>query len=124
MAIFFPNEQNRRGLQSVVSQIRSEVNGPLKKKIDLHFVMSNVPDLDDEDEILEREIKQFEQSLGFDSPSAVIHHYDSLALLEQVTFVKERPRSRLAKEYAELALAIVRKNLEDREGALSFWIEL
>jgi tetratricopeptide (TPR) repeat protein len=120
VAIFFPNEQNRRGLQSVVSQIRSEVNGPLKKKIDLHFVMSNVPDLDDEDEILEREIKQFEQSLGFDSPSAVIHHYDSLALLEQVTFVKERPRSRLAKEYAELALAIVRKNLEDREGALSF----
>jgi MinD-like ATPase involved in chromosome partitioning or flagellar assembly len=119
VAFFFPNEQNRRGLQSVVSQIRDEVTGPLKKRIDLHFVMSNVPDLDDEDEILEREIKQFETSLGFVSPSAVIHHYDSLALLEQVTFVKERPRSRLAKEYAELAMAIVRRNIEDREGALA-----
>jgi MinD-like ATPase involved in chromosome partitioning or flagellar assembly len=120
VAFFFPNEQNRRGLQSVVSQIRDEVTGPLKKRIDLHFVMSNVPDLDDEDEILEREIKQFEKSLSFASPSAVIHHYDSLALLEQVTFVKERPRSRLAKEYAELAVEIVRRNIEDREGALAF----
>jgi MinD-like ATPase involved in chromosome partitioning or flagellar assembly len=120
VTFFFPNEQNRRGLQSIVSQIREESKGPLKKKIDLHFVMSNVPDLDDEEEILENEMRRFEESLGFDSPSAVIHHYDSLALLEQVTFTIKRPRSRLAKEYRRLALTIVRKNLEDRIGALAY----
>lgn len=120
LAFFFPNEQNRRGLQSVVEEIRNEINGPLKKQIDLHFVMSNVPDLDDEDEIIDKEIRKFQETLGFESPSAVIHHYDSLALLEQVTFVVERPRSRLAKEYAELTSAIVLGNLEDREGALAF----
>jgi MinD-like ATPase involved in chromosome partitioning or flagellar assembly len=120
VTLFFPNEQNRRGLQAVVSQIRGELTGPLKKQIELHFVMSNVPDLDDEDEILASEVEQFELTLDFQSPTAIIHHYDSLALLDQVTFVRERPRSRLAKEYKELTLAIVRKNLEDREGALAF----
>ena len=120
VAFFYPNEQNRRGLLSIVSQIREEAKGALKKKIDLHFVMSNVPDLDDEEEILESEMKRFEESLDFEQPAAIIHHYDSLALLEQVTFAIERPRSRLAKEYGELVLTIVRKNLEDRVGALAF----
>jgi tetratricopeptide (TPR) repeat protein len=120
VAFFFPNEQNRRGLQTVVSQVRNELSGPLKKRIELHFVMANVPDLDDEDEIVASEIAQFERTLDFEYPTAIIHHYDSLALLEQVTFVRERPRSRLAKEYKDLTSAIVRKNLEDREGALSF----
>jgi cellulose biosynthesis protein BcsQ len=120
VALFFPNEQNRRGLQSIVTQIRGEFAGPLKRKIELHFVMSNVPDLDDEDEILAGEVELFERTLDFESPTAIIHHYDSLALLEQVAFVRERPRSRLAKEYRDLTSAIVRKNLEDREGALAF----
>jgi tetratricopeptide (TPR) repeat protein len=118
--LFFPNEQNRRGLQSIVSQIRSEAKGPLKKKIDLHFVMSNVPYLDDEEEILEGELQRFAESLDFPFPSAVIHHYDSLALLEQETFNITHPRSRLAKEYADLTTAVVRVNLEDRLGALAF----
>jgi MinD-like ATPase involved in chromosome partitioning or flagellar assembly len=123
VVFFFPNEQNRHGLSSIVSQIRAESRRPqrsVRNKIDVHFVMSNVPDLDDEEEILENEIKRFEQSLEFAAPSAIIHHYDSLALLEQVTFTVARPRSRLAREYAELTLAIIRKNIEDREGALEF----
>ena len=117
---FFPNEQNRRGLQSIVSQIRGEAKGPLNRKIDLHFVMSNVPYMDDEEEILENELQRFEESLGFPFPSAVIHHYDSLALLEQETFSITHPRSRLAKEYADLTLSIAQINLEDRVGALAF----
>lgn len=120
VTLFFPNEQNRRGLVSIIPQIRAEAKGPLKKKIDLHFVMSNVPDLDDEDEILENEIGKFESSLDFTDLTAVIHHYDSLALLEQVTFTVKRQRSRLAKEYAGLAFAIIRQNIQDREGALAF----
>lgn len=123
VVFFFPNEQNRSGLSAIVSQIRAEARRPErsgKNKIDVHFVMSNVPDLDDEEEILENEMRRFEQSLEFSAPSAVIHHYDSLRLLEQVTFTVARPRSRLAKEYIKLTLAIVRKNIEDREGALDF----
>ena len=118
--LFFPNEQNRRGLELIVEQIRGEASPPRKRKILIHFVMSNVPDLDDEDEILRNEIRKFEQSLTFGSPTVVIHHYDSMALLDQVTFARARPRSRLAKEYSELADAIVKNNLEDRVGALAF----
>jgi MinD-like ATPase involved in chromosome partitioning or flagellar assembly len=120
---FYPNEQNRLGLSSIVSQIRKETTSPLDNKdrrIQLHFVLANVPDLDDEDEILRNEMSRFEESLEFAGPSAIIHHYDSLALLDQVTFTVSRRRSRLAKEYVELTLAILRKNIEDREGALAF----
>ena len=37
------------GLVDVVRDIRAEGESPRKRKIELHFVMSNVPDLDDED---------------------------------------------------------------------------
>ena len=43
--LFFPNEQNLRGLTKVVQDIRAEASGPRVKEIDLHFVMSNVPDV-------------------------------------------------------------------------------
>ena len=53
VAMFFPNEQNLRGLTPVVQAIREDrEGGPLNKRIDLLFVMGNVPDLDDEDAIL------------------------------------------------------------------------
>ena len=44
--LFFPNEQNRRGLDKVVRDIRGEAKPPRNKDIRTHFVMSNVPDLD------------------------------------------------------------------------------
>src|ERR1044072_3405661 len=50
--LFFPTDQNLRGLPKVVGDIRAESSGPRKSAIDLLFVMSNVPDLDDEDQIL------------------------------------------------------------------------
>jgi tetratricopeptide (TPR) repeat protein len=117
---FFPNEQNRRGLAAVVDQIRSEAEGPLHKEIKLHFVMSNVPDLDDEDEILAANVKRLRETLKYDELAATIHHYNSLLLLDQAIFIVERPRSRLAQEYKELARRIRRANLADREGALEF----
>ena len=46
----FPNERNLRGLTEVAGDIRTELDGPRKERIDLHFRMSNVPDLDDEDQ--------------------------------------------------------------------------
>ena len=54
----------------------------------------------------------------------VINHYDSLKLLKHPLFVLERPRSRLAEQYRALTAAVVRGNVEDREGALARLREL
>ena len=118
--LFVPNDQNLRGLTTIVQDIRSEAEIPREKEIDLHFVMSNVPDLDDEDRVLEKKTDAFRQKLGFGGEPLVLHRYDSLSLLNQVIFAKDRPRSRLAKEYREVVEEIVRRNLADRDGALHY----
>jgi cellulose biosynthesis protein BcsQ len=118
--LFFPNEQNLFGLKKVVSNIRKETQGPRKKNIQLHFVTSNIPDLDDEDLILENRMRSFRETLGYQALSGIIHRYDSLALLNQMIFTRDRPRSRLAQEYRELVRTIVQHNPEDREGVLDF----
>lgn len=117
---FFPNEQNRRGLETVVRQIRGKSATTRKKSIKLHFVMSNVPELDDEEGFLANNVARLKESLKFDNFSAVVHHYPSLALLTQSVFTLDRPRTRLAEEYRALTLAIRRDNLEDREAVLDF----
>ena len=118
--LFFPNAQNLRGLTKVVRDIRTERTEPSANTIDLHFVMSNVPDLDDEDKILEENIASFQSNLGFRGDPLIIHRYDSLSLLNQVIFSKDRRRSRLAREYRTLATALMRLNPRDREGALMY----
>lgn len=118
--LFFPNAQNLRGLTKVVRDIRAEKRQHLNTTINLHFVMSNVPDLDDEDNILEESIASFRNDLGFRRDPMIIHRYDSLSLLNQVIFVKKRPRSRLATEYNNLTAEIMRLNPEDRDGALDY----
>ncbi len=120
VVLFFPNDQNLRGLTQVVHDIRAEKDGPRQKQIDLHFVLSNVPDLDDEDAILENIIQSFRQDLGFRREPLFIHRYASLSLLNQVVFTKDRPKSRLARQYVELASEILRYNPEDRDGALDY----
>ncbi len=117
---FFPNEQNLRGLTKVVRDIRAEGDEPRKKNIELHFVMSNVPDLDDEDRILAGKIDAFQQELEFRDELSIVHRYDSLSLLNQAVFTKDRPRSRLAEEYRHMVRKIVRGNLADRDGALDY----
>ncbi len=118
--LFFPNRQNLDGLEGVVSSIRAETESSRREAIKLHFVMSNVPDLDDEEEILKKRRGEFREKLGFRSPSTIIYRYDSLALLNQSIFTRERPKSRLAKEYRVLSDALVQGNLEDREGARQY----
>jgi tetratricopeptide (TPR) repeat protein len=125
VALFcFPNEQNRRGLETVLEQIRAESATDRKKNIKLHFVMSNVPELDDEEGLLAGIVAKLKSALGFKSFSAVIHHYESLTLLTQSVFTQDRPRTRLAQEYRNLARAIRRENLDDREAALEFLDEV
>ena len=118
--LFFPNEQHLRGLTKVVADIRSEANPPRSKEIQLHFVMSNVPDLDDEDDILTGMKEKFQQDLEFLENPLLVHHYNSLSLLNQAVFALERPKSRLSLEYRAVGNRIVRGNLADREGALYY----
>ena len=120
VVLFFPNEQNLRGLTKVVRDIRAEGEGPRKKQIDLHFVLSNVPDLDDEEEILDKLTGRFRDGLNFEREPLFIHRYQSLSLLNQLIFTKRRPKSRLARQYRELLDEIVRHNAEDRDGVLDF----
>jgi MinD-like ATPase involved in chromosome partitioning or flagellar assembly len=124
VAVFAPNVQNLDGIAEVVSGIRSEASfrrSSEKQPIVIHFVMSNVPDLDDEDEILTQRVMEFCSALQLSRDNILtIHSYPSLNLLNQDIFVDTRPRSRLAKEYVSLKNAIIEHNHEDVEGALRF----
>ena len=114
--MFFPNDQNLAGLTKVVRDIRDEaVNN---RPVSLLFAPSNVPDLDDEDRILAARLRSFKSTLGYSQPAATIHHYSSLALLNQEIFTLTKPRTRLAKEYLALLSAIVQHNLSSEDGAL------
>ncbi len=117
--MFLPNDQNISGLEDVVRNIRMEADAPRSKSIFLHFCPSNIPDLDDEELILQRHLDGALSKLKYNSVASIIHHYNNLALLDQAIFVQSRPRTRLAEEYRRLADAIVAENLEDKEGALS-----
>lgn len=116
--LFFPNEQNRRGMEAVIRDIKQEVSDT-GRPIDTFFVASNVPDLDDEDSILSLRLDEFRTTFERNL-DAVIHHYDSLALLQQSVFTIERPRTKLAREYKNLEHAVTSKNLDDRNVAARF----
>ncbi len=121
--LFFPNEQNLEGLKRVVKSVRRESAQRVERHaipLSLHFVVSNVPDLDDEDGIVGDTLNRFKQELDYDELAGQIHHYDSLSLLNQEIFSERRPKSRLALEYKGVAEAIISGNLDDREVALAF----
>ncbi len=117
--MFFPTDQNLRGLPKIVGDIRAEAESARRKRIHLEFVMSNVPDLDDEDQILGSRMKIFRAALGYRQLD-VIHRYDSLALLNQIVFTSQRPKSRLAREYVELTSKLIESNYLDKDGATLF----
>ena len=119
LLFIFPTEQNRRGLETVVRQIRGEAETERKKDIKLQLVLSNLPEMDDEDGYLTRSLEKIKETLGFD-PAAVIHHYPSLALLAQTIFTLDRPKTKLALEYKAITKLVQDDNLEDREVALEF----
>jgi len=119
VAMFYPNEQNLRGLAPVIEDVRREKQGPLSKSIDIHFVMGNVPDLDDEDDILHDACSSAQRALHYEELAATIHHFSSLSMVSQRLLIVDRPRSKVAAEYRQLSNAIVRGNLDDRDGAIS-----
>ncbi|HTU20137.1 MAG TPA: ParA family protein [Gemmataceae bacterium] len=123
--LFIPNEQNLAGLRAVCQEIRREREHGLKKDIRLHFVPSNVPDLDDEHGLMRKQLDVFNKELTIYLPSprikrVVIHRYESLGMLEQPVFVLQRPKSRLAREYRRLVRSLIMENPVDRDGALFY----
>lgn len=116
--MFLPNASNIAGLAPIVDGIRDE-SSFTGIDIKLHITPTNVPDLDDEKNILAKLMKKASIELndkqGF---PAVIHHYQSLDILETGPFSISRPNSKLTKEYEGLRLQIIGQNFEDREGAL------
>jgi tetratricopeptide (TPR) repeat protein len=120
--LFFPNEQNLLGMKKVSRAIETQNNArkSIKKPIALHYVASNVPDLDDEDEIVGIMLQRFQGELRYKSLAAKLQHYSSLLFLNQTIFSNARPKSRLAKEYKRLADTIVEGNIAERTAAIGF----
>lgn len=117
--MFVPNTQNIMGMHSVVSDIR--MDGKSRgRELPILFCPSNVPDLDDENDILSGKLEFAKQMLGYDNPAAIIHHYNSLSLIDESIFVMDRPKSKLAGEYRRLLDKIAIVNIGDRAGALQY----
>ena len=118
--VFWPNIQNLNGLGSILGEIHEEEN-ELGKKIERVYVPSNLPTMDDEQEVLRELLLRFRRSLSYDSTDEVrIHNYPSLDLLQQKIFTIERPKSRLAREDRTLTEAILGKNPNDVDGVRLF----
>jgi tetratricopeptide (TPR) repeat protein len=121
--LFTPNEQNLKGLPPIVKAIRKESESLPDRNIELCFVASNVPTLDDEEGILRKLITRFGRAFSDDGSRTRIlsvTRYDSLQLLNQDIFTLLRPKSRLAKQYREIFQFIVEQNLDDRLGVLDY----
>ena len=118
--LFRLDDQNLQGLKRVVQEIEYESTGPRKKSIQLHYVPSNVPRIDDEYDVLKEQVRNFEKTLGFSSTDVVIQHYEDLEMLKHRIYTLRRKNSRIAKEYAKLTREIARHNVEDIEGARDF----
>jgi len=111
--LFFPNDQHLAGLESVVPIIRQPIDQDESSPPHLHFVMSNVPRLDDEARIIRDRLRTFRQALDFTHLDAILWHYPTLELADQRIFTLERPRTLLAAQYRKLTDAIARRNVAD-----------
>lgn len=116
VVMFLPNEQNIEGLRPIVQSIRQAQAG-VRGNIELHFCPSNVPDLDDENDILGRQLAHAQGELGYNESASVLQHYGSLDLLTQPLFTRSRPNSKLAHQYERLMNAIIELNYDDLMGA-------
>lgn len=118
VAMFLPTMQNISGISPIIEEVRGEKSRS-QSPIEIEFCAANVPDLDDEQQILANLLDKAAQHLQYEPSSLnLVHHYGSLYVLAHSIFAKERPNSRLAKEYNNLTSNIITHNLEDKEGAL------
>lgn len=118
VVLFVPTNQNIDGLVPIVRTIRKEAAPVRERPAKLHFCPSNVPASAEQEEILNNRLKDAADRLGYVKPAAVIQHFDSLELLDLPIFARSHGGSRLAKQLDQLRAAIMKENIEDRDGAL------
>ena len=119
--MFRPDDQSLQGTAGVADAIRNERPAPGRDRVRLHFVMAAIPDVDDEDGILEDLRSRFRGRLNIPSDELLeIRNYQSMDLLLQPIYTYKRPQTKLAKSYQELTKRIRSENIGDREGALEY----
>jgi MinD-like ATPase involved in chromosome partitioning or flagellar assembly len=118
--VFAPNKQNLSGLVHVTKEIRAQKGSPDLRNPYLHFVASNVPAMDDENQALAGALARFKDQLGYTESCSVIHHYSSFALLNEEIFTLKYPSTLLSTEYNNLAEKISSQNFSDRIYVLEF----
>ncbi|QJE03730.1 AAA family ATPase (plasmid) [Massilia forsythiae] len=118
--LFTPNKQNLTGLTKITAEIKAQDELPGLRKPKLHFVASNIPSLEDDEDVLKKALGNFSRQLEYIKPSAIIHHYNSFALINEAVFTIEYPKNPLAIEYKLLADEITRGNFQDRSTAIYF----
>lgn len=107
--MFQPNKQHARGLKKIVKGIRDEADSQRRKNIFLHYAMSNVPFLANEDNIIVDFLESIQASVSSQA-CHVIHRYDNLSILQQSILSSQRS-SKLIKEYEYLSHEIRRNSL-------------
>jgi MinD-like ATPase involved in chromosome partitioning or flagellar assembly len=117
---FIPSPQNLSGLQEVVGQIRAQNAEGWRKEIQLLFLASSIPVIDDEGGEIADSIERAKQQLGFEELLGKVYYTPSAAHLSQKVFTLERENSSLSKNYAEVARALTLENPDDPDGAARF----
>jgi MinD-like ATPase involved in chromosome partitioning or flagellar assembly len=118
--VFVPNRQNLTGLTKITAEIKAQLELPDLRHPKLHFVASNIPTAEDDELVLQRALGNFSRQLEYSEPTAIIHHYNSLALINEAVFTLDYPKNPLSIEYKGLADEITRGNLSDRFTAIEF----
>lgn len=124
--VFIPNKQNLLGLAQIGAGIKAQSrlkDADLRKPL-LHYVASNVPNIEDEEQTLNGVLGKFSEELGYTELSAVIYHYNSFALLNEAVFTIDHPTTQLAFQYQALTEEITKNNLRDKKSANTFLINL
>lgn len=121
--LFTPNKQNLNGLTQIVADIKAQSKIPGLRTPKLHFVASNIPNIDDEEKLLEKALSSFSEQLAYVEPLSIIHHYSSFALINEAVFTLEHPKSQLAKQYRDLSKKITESNRKDRYAVIDYLIQ-
>lgn len=118
--IFSPNKQNLTGLTRITAEIKAQIGVPGLRQPKLHFVASNIPSLEDDEDVLKKALGNFSRQLEYVNPASIIHHYNSFSLINEAVFTMEFPKNPLANEYRMLANEITKGNFGDRSTAVDY----
>lgn len=118
--LFTPNRQNLTGLSKITAEIKAQSAVPELRRARRLYVASNIPSLDDDEQLLAKALGNFSKKLEYAKPSAIIHHHSSFALINEAVFTIEYPNNQLSLEYKGLAEEITRDNFGDKYTALNF----